>query len=297
VFTRLVPAGEFGELRKLEAVVRRCDPRDPLLDEIRASLEGVSDRVVRLSAHKRRGPQAGHAPPDELAKSARSDADVRPAATAVHGGFWGVVTTAQARVFNSDGHFLSAVPAGTLVDIVSLKQTRSGKVAEGSVLAGQQTLTEALVRARDLEIVAGQLSAAPREERQLRVRYAELVQRLNELDKGPAPDGDSENPFALEFKKAKDDYVQYWRKIHKLQTARDTVTGDERVRYEDELRRLKAMNLRLSRAYERAKAKYNGWKNDNAQRPGENPERKLLLSELERVQRGLEEYPPAMAPR
>ncbi len=206
---------------------------------------------------------AGYAtPPPEFPPSTAQQQTMhsRPPVAVPANAQWAVVNAPQARTYTRDGKFAGRIDAGTLVDVVDVTASDVGDLAVCALRSGSLRGKEYVIRADELEIRPGSVAAAPEQERQLcavRARLtAALVERRSQLEAMQ----ESRNPHARDYTKAKDEYIAFWKDVKRLTALRDTSEGAKRVRYGDELRRMKDEEIALGTRYRTAKAKHEAWK-------------------------------------
>ena len=141
---------------------------------------------------------------------------------------------------------------------------------------------------------AGALSGTETRE-SLLARRAEIMAQIETLAQGGGPDR-SGNPHADAYEQAKLAYDRYWKKANALQAKWESAEGGDRMRYFDELRSLKGEDIRVGKAYERAKANYEAWKRQNPEPPSTAiSHRALLQSELAKIDRKLDDLGAAVS--
>lgn len=202
---------------------------------------------------------------------------------------WGIVIVNGANSYNSSGKYIADVPAGTVVNIKQIKAVKAGTLAICSPVGEPGNLF--LVRTRALDIRTGSRNRVARKEMALLVKQAQLAAQLQTLRDQAAKDYVSQNnPFAQEYSKAKDEYQAYWKKVKDLQAKRDGSTGDERMKYGDELREMMGQSVDLGNTYKEAKGRYEEWNQNHAAKasPPETPEVASLKTQLEGVKAKLQ---------
>ena len=119
----------------------------------------------------------------------------------------------------------------------------------------------------------------------LKAAEARLVNEINRLERELASDPRSRNPYAAEYRDALAAYMEFEKEAEKIRKKRDAATGDAHLRYEDQLRRLKAEDIRLGHEFSSAKQKYMAWNREHPN--GSRIDR--LKSELSEVRARLKE--------
>jgi hypothetical protein len=118
----------------------------------------------------------------------------------------------------------------------------------------------------------------------LKARQAQLAEEIEKISNEHAADGNKENPYAAEYSAAKAAHKEFWAKVKKLTAKRDAAKGEERLKYIDELHKLKGQDLKVAEARDTAKKKYKDWENANSADPAKNQRLADLESELADVQ-------------
>ena len=171
-----------------------------------------------------------------------------------------MVRNSTVKAYNDSGKFLRRLAAGTLVELSEVRPHGDGDLAVCSVDQGGRMVAGVLVRLRDIETRPGPLDAASDTEKELRSRRAMLADRLREASsRETAAAVDPPNPHADAYRSAKATYEEFWREVTALQRKRDAAQGAEHVRYSDMLRQMKGDDIRIGKAYEAAKERYDAW--------------------------------------
>lgn len=184
--------------------------------------------------------------------------DIRKLA-AVNGMRWAVIKQPNAPAYDTSGKFLKAMQPGTMLDVVNLVKTTREGLALCSALAGDNSPAATfLMRCQDISIYYGDIKKIADDDRKLFRKEAELAAGIVTLRaKLVASTIDSQNPYAAEYKAAKAAHEAYWAKVRVIQKKRDEArSGDDKMKYADELRQLKGEDIRLGTALETAKKNY-----------------------------------------
>jgi len=195
---------------------------------------------------------------------------------------WGAVKISNAPAYDTSGKFLKAMPAGTMLDVANVIKTTREELALCSVATGGNSPAATfLMRCNDLTVNFGDVNKIPEEDQKLFKKEASLDASILTLRaKLAASTIDSQNPFAAEYKDAKQAHEVYWAKVRAVQKKRDNASNsDDKMRYADELRQLKGEDIRLGMALDAAKKKYDQATTSNAANI-KSPELDAMLSEL-----------------
>ncbi len=172
---------------------------------------------------------------------------------------WGVIKTPGAPVYNRAGKFLRSIEAGTLADILDIRNTAEGQLAICRLLYQGREVPDVLVRTRDLDIRRGDLEQANPREKELRVLHAQLSERIAERTDELARQAKNRNPHARRYEKARDAYLAFARKAEALQKKRDDAQSADRLKYADQLRMMLGQSHSLRQEYEASKKQYDDW--------------------------------------
>ncbi len=202
------------------------------------------------------------APPDRVSPAKPDPARPQPVAPTRQ---WGVIKNPGTPVFNRAGKYLRAIEAGTLADIIDIRDTQEGQLAICTLLYQGREVPDVLVMTRDLDLRRGSLDRANPRERDLRVQHAQLGERIAERENELARQAKSANPHAARYEKARNAYLEFARRAEDLQKKRDAASSADRIKYADQLRMMLGDGQSLRREYEASKKEYDNW---NAARGG-----------------------------
>lgn len=193
---------------------------------------------------------------------------------------WGVVHGAPCPVYNESGKALGKLSTGSVVEVVEVRNTRSGEFAQCVVLRGTNFgANPVMVRTESLALST---RAGSEEEQDLWSRRAVLQFQIEKARTDDSAEIRADNPHAAEYVAARDDYKEYWKRTKALHAARDVTEGLARQKYEDDLRKIRSEEFQIRGRYESAKGRYQSW---NAAHP---PKTQDLERELQRVNRQIE---------
>ena len=202
---------------------------------------------------------------------------------------WGVVKVTEAKVYDKRGKFLSDVAAGTTLDISDLIKADAGMFALARVISPSNTFEEALVATHDIEIMAGALDAVREREKELRCAKARVMAELALRQGNGAKYLRKDNPMAEEFSCIRQRYVDYLKSARALKAKREAAQGAERMRIEDQLRVMKADDVRYGMTYKTAKQKFDDWNKAHPEPTGlEKDEIDALKEQMTRIQNDLD---------
>lgn len=173
---------------------------------------------------------------------------------------WGiVVSNTNVPVISSSGEFLQLLPPGSTVDVISSSATTNGMLMCKVNIAGETT--NVLLPASAVYTRQGSISAVTEEHKFLITKIATLTTQINELKQqlDGAQDVRHLNPYAAEYESVKRSYEEFWRKVKELTAKRDSSIAGERMRYVEQLQRMKGQDIILAQKYKTAKEKYEQW--------------------------------------
>lgn len=196
---------------------------------------------------------------------------------------WAIVKVNEASVYNQAGKHLRKMTGGTFVEVNDLKKTRAGTLAVCAVSRGGKKVSGFLMRVRDLHIRTGRLSDVSEDDKAAYVRETQLTVRIASLKARLLSAASKNNPFTRKYAATKSKYNKYWKKVEKLKQQRDSTTGDEHMKYADELRKMKGEDIVIGTEYENAKKKFADWNRKNSGAWADNPDLAALEDELDGV--------------
>jgi|GEM_PF-5606708 len=180
---------------------------------------------------------------------------------------WAVVNTPRTPIYNTQGKFICRLEAGSLLEVSDFLTCADGKFALCRPKDMSTCPDTVLVPVDHLDFGHRSLDdAAARRELELLVARARLKLQLAPQTTGSVTNIRWENPYASGLAAARSEYQAYWKIVRELQQKRDAANGEERMRCQDELARLRGLDRTLAHAYKAAKEKYDAW---NEAHPGE----------------------------
>jgi len=192
----------------------------------------------------------------------------------------GVVKTASARAYDSTGSTIEdGVELGTFLEISSFKANRTDMLAVSSFSRSDSVISGILIPLNDIEIDTRQLSSLSDDDKSALKQRAILLSSIDKLGSEQAALKAKLNPHADEYAKATAAYNAYFKKSANLAARRESASGDERMKIEDELRKLRAEGARAKREYEAVKDKCKAWNDDFS--PSDNPEIQKLQENID----------------
>ncbi|MBN2301061.1 MAG: hypothetical protein JXN60_00960 [Lentisphaerae bacterium] len=177
---------------------------------------------------------------------------------------WAIVKTPEASAYTIEGKYVRKIPAGTFLEINELKNSRNGTLAVCTLSDDDKNMSDIVVRSRDLHIRFGILSNLSKSERALYLKETQLMTRIDAFKANLLSTGAKNNPHAVEYANIKEEYSRYWKKVEALTEKRDKSSGEDHVKYSDELRKMKGDDIRLGQTFESAKKRYDDWNMLNA---------------------------------
>ena len=221
-------------------------------------------------------PPAISASPADTAAAAQSDTVPAPQAAPKK---LAVVRGTNTRAYDLSGRFLRVIPAGTVVEIETFRNSNVGAMAVCRSTAADSSSQQFLILTGNLDLVTAQNGGAAEREKELRVLRACLEAELAALK-----DINSANPHAGEYAAAKKAYDDFWNAVRELQAKRDAAVGEKRMRYSDELYKLKGRSVEVGQRYEAARKKYEEWQRTTAGDKADDPRVVHLRARLAEVE-------------
>ncbi len=219
-----------------------------------------TNRVLNIKT----APRVPSASPAPVAPRSRASSAPPSHSSAPSPGKWAVVQTAETPTYNREGKFLRMLPAGTLVDVVAIRQTREGEMAVCVVYHHGVSVPDVVMRTRDLDIRPGSVCEANPREKNLRVLRAQTLGQIEARKKELVKAAIQKNPYYAEYQRAYEEYRAFCRRAEALTRRRDEATGPDRMAYADQLRAMKGEDSRLKQAFLTAKQRYDDWKKQHA---------------------------------
>jgi len=218
---------------------------------------------------------------------------IQPKPPKAQPGHWAVVRTVDARAYNRAGKYLRAIPPGTLVDVLDIRDTRVGQLIVCKVLYQGAEVNDVVLMAKDLELRPGALASANPKEKDLRVLQAQVLGQIRDRESDLLEAASKNNPYYAEYKRIQEEYLTFARKAEELTKQRDAATGADKMRIADELRAMKGDDIRLGQTYKAAKQKYQDWKKQNASRASagtSDPQMAALRAKLAEIENELRNF-------
>jgi hypothetical protein len=227
-----------------------------------AGVRGLYDQVQIFLSAPPDAPAGEATPPSPPSAQGVETDDERRDDDAYTGPRWAVVARDNARAYSKEGKFVGRLACGTILEVVADAHSDSESFAVCGIAASANAPSEVVVRSAELDIIRGALADATERVRGLHVRRAILNAKL-ELAETTGIRYD--NPHALEYVRQRDTYREFWRKVEDLQKKRDA-GGAHHQEYADELRKMKGDDIRIGKAFEDIKHRYDAWNEKNPQR-------------------------------
>jgi hypothetical protein len=171
-------------------------------------------------------------------------------------GSWAIVAAHDATLYDVAGKNRGQVKVGSLA--IVKRRAKSG-TREMLVCQGKDSKTPFILARDEVLILPGQPDTASPEHRSLLNTLATLTADRKEREKDVRNGVRKDNPHAVQFAAAKRRYVQYWKKVKRLQSERESAKGDTRIAVAEELRKLKGQDVKIGQDYESAKQRYEAW--------------------------------------
>lgn len=178
---------------------------------------------------------------------------------------WGVVKTDDTPVFNRAGQLLRRMSAGTLLEVTGNQKAKNEQLLICNIEYEGALVTNVLIREFNAQLKSGNYQAASDDEKQLMSQIGQIVAKMAVLKRNKIANDQSNNPYIKEYLSVKEESSMFWAKVNDLTKKRDNSTGDDFVRYSDELRLLKGDDIRLAASLEKAKKNYLAWQSSHPQ--------------------------------
>lgn len=201
---------------------------------------------------------------------------------------WAVVTTHNAPLFNREGTRLRALPAGSVLDVQSLRSVSGNDIVLGSVWSRVGNFPNIVMRQSDIEVYYGRkLSETSREQRELASRRAELLASI-QVREHQLKTGGKENPHRREYLNILRSYRDIETEAERLKAQFDEASGSHRMDLANRLRILNNEQTQLMPQYRDIKEKMDRWEQRQIERYGQidpesDPAIQRLRRELEEV--------------
>ena len=239
--------------RSVDSVVEGVRTRAPDRETVREHVGKAAERI-RETTRREVTPPTRPPPADTVSHPPREH--VAPADKPAER--WGVVTKPNAPIYSLQGEFLLAAEAGTLLDVLDVRDTSEGKLAIVNAV-DHSGLSNVLVHVENASLRPGSLEQASAREKKLRSDHARITQRIADRKAELARQSRERNPHARSFEQARDAYLGFARRAQELTEKRDNASGARRMEYADELRRMLAERGPLRSEYEDAKRRFEEW--------------------------------------
>lgn len=198
---------------------------------------------------------------------------------------WGVVFNGNAKARTGSGAALPCrLEAGTLMDILEVRSGEGDTLAFGNATSEGASFPNVLVPVSDLEICAGSLAGANEQLKKLKVQHAQLYAELDAAKQSLAQKRDESNPSAKEYAAAKTRYDEFWARDKNLKAKADAARDDLRMKYLDELRKMKLQEPQIVRAYDVARKQCKEWEDAHPPDPEDTAKITSLESNIISVQ-------------
>ncbi|MDA0991807.1 MAG: hypothetical protein O3A51_13795 [Verrucomicrobia bacterium] len=224
--------------------------------------------------------------PDRTAAATEKPSTPSPSRRLATTAQWAIINKSETPIYSGTGKFLERIQAGRIVIIESLKDATSGRVAVCTDWPNPSS-PAFVVSIDNLDIQPGSPNDISLRERGLRIDLAKTTAELEALAKAKAKGDDSNNPHAEAYRQAKAEYNDYWVRVKRLTKQRNDNSSTVRERAIDELRQLKGEDIRVGKAYEAARERYQAWQ--QSQTPtDQSPRVQELETRLARIRNDLD---------
>lgn len=209
---------------------------------------------------------------------------------------WGVLAE-EAQAYSEEGRPRVKLPAGTVVERMAEKNSKSGRMFVCRIRNGRRWEEGFLFAAHTVVMFEGPFAFAPKGPSDKVIDYFTKVgqreSRLAALKEAHL----RKNPHFSEYQAAAKAYLDFQERAKELTERRDTAVGAERSRLVVELSRMKNEEPRLRAALERAEKPYKEWKarhGDGTESAGDDPEIAALDAAIEALLDDVSEMVPGL---
>jgi len=167
---------------------------------------------------------------------------------------WAIIKKSGAKTYSSAGKFLQRINLGTIVHVCEIRTNAKGDLALCKLDLGSSK-NRVYIRTRDIEMQSGAFSQITETEKTLRIKKVRI---LSEIDKKRLQDL-MKSPCYAEYQRASETYKAFYVKGKQMTARRNAARGAEKIKYSDELQRMKNEGAALIRDLNSAKKKMTTW--------------------------------------
>lgn len=197
---------------------------------------------------------------------------------------WGIVSAPKASYYTRKGEFIGHLPAGTVLTIIKITETKKGPIAVCRPFR-QKSSEIILTNPNHLTIRHNNIYNISKELEQLYTQQAQLEAEVATTKKQQAKELRRDNPHARRYAICKREYHDYWRKVKDLTEKRDAASNKKKMDYADNLRLMKGNDIIVANKLKQIKSEYDNWNLGHPRPTGNNNEVENLLTELSRIEK------------
>ena len=175
---------------------------------------------------------------------------------------WAVVKTEKTPVYDKTGKQIGYLSMPAILNVHEIKKVPNNTLAYCSKTNKEQTVTF-FVKTSDLNIHDGNIALISQPLKELAVQQVTLEAKLKSLKKEASSKFNPANPYARAMEQAAAERKAYWTKVETLKKSFDSASGDKRMKIHDELRTLRAQNIRIEEQFEKTKHQYEEWEKEH----------------------------------
>ncbi len=175
---------------------------------------------------------------------------------------WGVLAETTP-CYASSGTATGRLPGGTVIEKISVHTSSRGPMLRCRVLEGAIWRSDVFVPESAVVVFAGPYAEAPPVERDEVVRFLALKARIEDRRAELKGKALRANPHFEAYRAAAKALTAFQSESKALIERRDKVSGAERARLDDELRRMKFRAAALEREFDRVGEDYKRWRSQH----------------------------------
>lgn len=176
---------------------------------------------------------------------------------------WATVNRNDTSLFDSSGKFLQKAPSGSLIAIDDTRDSKSGRIATGSLILRNTQVNGIVVLERDVTLRRGYFNGLDSDVKDKLLRRAELSKSLADAEELLRENLLKKNPNYLNYMKVRAEHEILWKEINTLTKVFESSTGMEREKAADKLRLLKPKSVAMGIRIKKAKSDYDDWAESN----------------------------------
>jgi len=175
---------------------------------------------------------------------------------------WGLLAETT-NSYTAAGISNGRLPGGTVVERISTHESSHGTLLRCRILRDQRWGASVYIPATAVIMFAGPYVEAPKEDRELLVRYFTLRGKIADRSSSLRDQAIRSNPHFLDYQKAAKALTEFNASAKDLVAKRDAATGAARTQLADQLRKLKGQEAQILHNFRRAEEPYKRWRARN----------------------------------